>query len=47
LHYLEENVAAADLKLTRGELERLNESIPPGATAGARYTEAAMKRVHL
>jgi aryl-alcohol dehydrogenase-like predicted oxidoreductase len=37
--YLEENVRAADLKLTREEIARLDAALPPGSTAGPRYNE--------
>jgi aryl-alcohol dehydrogenase-like predicted oxidoreductase len=40
--YLEENVAALDLKLTDGELRRIDEAFPRGATAGLRYPEHLM-----
>ncbi|MFZ0613514.1 MAG: aldo/keto reductase [Desulfobacterales bacterium] len=43
--YLEENVAAAALKLTDDEIKRLDESLPPGAAAGARYSEQMMALV--
>jgi aryl-alcohol dehydrogenase-like predicted oxidoreductase len=43
--YLEENVAAADLVLTRDELAAIEEAIPSGAAAGARYAEAGMRTV--
>ncbi len=43
--YLEENVAAVDLKLSKEELERINEIAPPGVAAGARYTDEMMKAV--
>lgn len=36
---LEENVAAANLRVTAGDLARLDAVIPPGAAAGARYAE--------
>ena len=39
--YLEENVGALDVTLTRGELERLDRAAPKGATAGERYAAAA------
>ena len=45
--YLEENAAAADIRLTPDDLALLDEAAPPGAAAGARYVEAAMKRVNL
>jgi aryl-alcohol dehydrogenase-like predicted oxidoreductase len=37
--YLEENVAAAPIALTAQEVARLDESVPPGATAGERYAD--------
>ncbi len=43
--YLEENVAAADLKLSKEDLDRINEIAPPGVAAGARYTDEMMKAV--
>jgi len=42
---LEENVRALDVKLSSGDLARLDEISPKGATAGARYHEAAMKAI--
>jgi len=39
LSYLEENVAAASLRLTPEDLRRLDTAIPPGVTAGARYPD--------
>jgi aryl-alcohol dehydrogenase-like predicted oxidoreductase len=41
--YLEENVTAAAIELSDGELARLDEALPPGATAGQRY--ANMKTI--
>ena len=35
--YLEENVAAADLELSDGDLRRLDEAFPPGVAVGERY----------
>jgi len=43
---LEENVAALELTLSPGDLARLNEVAPKGATAGERYSEVAMKVVN-
>ncbi|HLW81996.1 MAG TPA: aldo/keto reductase [Candidatus Acidoferrales bacterium] len=43
--YLEENVAALDVELTPEDLRRINEVIPQGAAAGARYPEHMMKAV--
>ena len=37
--YLEENVAAAAIALSDGELARLDEALPPGAAAGPRYAD--------
>jgi aryl-alcohol dehydrogenase-like predicted oxidoreductase len=45
--YLEENAAAADVTLTPAEVAEINELLPPGAAAGPRYTDAAMRRVNL
>ncbi len=44
--HLEENIAAADITLSSSDLERLNEILPPGATAGQRYPEGGMKAVN-
>jgi len=40
--YLEQNLAAVDIKLTPQELARINEAAPHGAASGARYPEQAM-----
>jgi aryl-alcohol dehydrogenase-like predicted oxidoreductase len=40
--YLEQNLAAADVKLTRNDLERIEQVAPKGIAAGPRYPEAAM-----
>ncbi|HKI94877.1 MAG TPA: aldo/keto reductase [Gemmatimonadales bacterium] len=45
--YLEQNVAALDVSLSGAELARIADAAPKGATAGARYPEAAMARVNL
>ena len=37
--YLEENVAAAKVKLSRDDVRRLDEAVPHGAAAGHRYPE--------
>jgi aryl-alcohol dehydrogenase-like predicted oxidoreductase len=44
--YLEENVAAIDVKLTAGDLRRIEEIFPAGAAAGDRYPEHMMKIVN-
>ena len=41
--YLEENVAAADLKLSNAEIEKLSNALPRGAASGDRYQAASMK----
>lgn len=43
---LEENVGAVEVRLSRGDLDRINEAIPRGAASGARYSEAAMSSVN-
>jgi aryl-alcohol dehydrogenase-like predicted oxidoreductase len=45
--YLEENAAAADLKLSEDTLAELDRAFPPGVTAGTRYPESQMSRVGL
>jgi aryl-alcohol dehydrogenase-like predicted oxidoreductase len=42
---LEENAAAAAVRLEPAELARLDAAAPPGAAAGTRYPEAGMKSV--
>ena len=44
--YLEENVAAIDLKLTTEDLRRIDEIFPTGAAAGDRYPEHMMRIVN-
>src|ERR1017187_3188851 len=44
--YLEENVAALDVKLTAEDLRRINEIFPTGAAAGLRYPEHMMHTVN-
>ena len=41
--YLEENVAAADIKLSNQEIEKLSNALPRGAASGDRYQAASMK----
>jgi aryl-alcohol dehydrogenase-like predicted oxidoreductase len=45
LKYLEENVAAAGVRLTPEDLREIDEMAPKGVAAGDRYPEAAMKAV--
>jgi aryl-alcohol dehydrogenase-like predicted oxidoreductase len=44
--YLEENVAALEVKLTPADLRRIEELFPTGAAAGERYPEHMMKIVN-
>jgi aryl-alcohol dehydrogenase-like predicted oxidoreductase len=44
--FLEENVRAADVKLTAGDLRRLAEVAPKGVAAGERYAEGGMRTVN-
>jgi aryl-alcohol dehydrogenase-like predicted oxidoreductase len=43
--FLEENVAAADLRLGAAELAQLDAALPPAATAGPRYGESMMSYI--
>lgn len=45
--YLEENVAALDLRLSQEDLERIDHIAPPGVAAGSRYPEAGMRLVNV
>ena len=45
--YLVENAAAMQIRLTPDDLRRLDEVIPRGAAAGARYPEGGMKVVNV
>ncbi|HEX7745488.1 MAG TPA: aldo/keto reductase [Micromonosporaceae bacterium] len=45
VRYLEENAAAADLKLTEEQVAQLTAAVPAGAVAGERYPEASMRAV--
>ncbi len=45
--YLEQNIGALEVRLTREELERLDRILPPGAASGPRYHEAGMATVNL
>jgi aryl-alcohol dehydrogenase-like predicted oxidoreductase len=44
--YLEENAGAVDIRLTRGDLSRIDEIAPHGIAAGLRYPEAMMNAVN-
>jgi aryl-alcohol dehydrogenase-like predicted oxidoreductase len=41
--YLEQNVSAVDITLTKSEIERLEQSFPPQIAAGLRYPEFQLK----
>ncbi|HWX53609.1 MAG TPA: aldo/keto reductase [Verrucomicrobiae bacterium] len=43
--YLEENAAAAEVKLSPAELAQLDKIVPKGAVAGPRYPETSMRLV--
>jgi len=43
--YLEENIQATEITLSAEDLNRINEAVPVGATAGQRYPETAMRGV--
>ena len=45
--HLEENLDAANVELTQGELAEIAEAMPVGAAMGERYPEARMKTVNL
>jgi len=46
ISYLEQNAAAADVKLDADTLIALDAAVPPGATAGDRYPEQLMSRLN-
>ena len=45
--YLDENIDAMDVHLTPEELRVIDESMPPGVTAGTRYAPEVMHRVNV
>src|SRR5271157_1496028 len=45
--YIEENAKAVDIKLSKSDLERIDQVAPPGVAAGPRYNEQMMRRVGL
>ena len=47
IKYLEENIAALDVQLTKAELEKLDKIAPQGAAKGLRYPEVAMSALNL
>jgi aryl-alcohol dehydrogenase-like predicted oxidoreductase len=46
LRYLEENAAAADVRLTAEQLAEIDSAVPPEAVSGSRYSEAGMQAVN-
>jgi aryl-alcohol dehydrogenase-like predicted oxidoreductase len=46
IKYLEQNAAAVNTKLAPDEIAALDAALPPGAAAGTRYPEAAMRAVN-
>jgi aryl-alcohol dehydrogenase-like predicted oxidoreductase len=44
--YLEENVAALEVRLTADDLRRIDEVFPPDAAAGQRYPEHMMTSIN-
>lgn len=46
IKYLDENIAALDVKLSADDLNRLDEILPPGAAAGERYHARGMETVN-
>ena len=46
VQYLQDNVAAVNVELTRDDLSRIDAAFPAGSASGARYPEAAMSAVN-
>jgi aryl-alcohol dehydrogenase-like predicted oxidoreductase len=44
--YLEDNLGALAVKLTKTEAKRIAEALPPGAASGMRYNEGGMRTVN-
>ena len=44
--YLEENVGAVDVHLTRKDLTEIDASLPPGSAVGSRYSEPGMRAIN-
>jgi aryl-alcohol dehydrogenase-like predicted oxidoreductase len=47
VRYLEENVAAVDIELSKEQLATLNQTFAPGAAAGERYRREAMRTIEV
>ena len=46
VRYLDENIGALDIRLSREDLDRLGRILPPGAAAGDRYHAQGMAAVN-
>nr|WP_263053188.1 aldo/keto reductase [Chlorobium phaeobacteroides] len=46
LHYLEENIAAGSVIISKTEMTDIIEALPKGVAAGARYPEHMMKLIN-
>ncbi len=42
MNYLEENVAATEVELTKEDLERIEAAVPKGVTSGERHPEMSL-----
>jgi aryl-alcohol dehydrogenase-like predicted oxidoreductase len=47
VRYLDDNIGALEVALSRDDLDRLDAILPPGAAAGERYAERAMAALNL
>lgn len=47
VQYVEQNAAAVHVQLAAADIAQLDAAFPPGAAAGARYPEAALRRVNV
>lgn len=45
VHYVEENVAAVDVRLTAEQVAALDAAVPPGVVAGTRYGASGMQTI--
>jgi aryl-alcohol dehydrogenase-like predicted oxidoreductase len=46
IKYLEENVKALNVKLSKEDLDRINNAVPPDFAKGLRYPESSMKTIN-
>jgi aryl-alcohol dehydrogenase-like predicted oxidoreductase len=47
IKYLDDNIGALEVKLSRDDLDRLDAILPPGAASGERYAPRGMETVNL